>query len=442
MRNVLLLLIAALAIGAAQDKPPAHQNTPKSPEEAALINAVAAEKDPIKLLAGLDEWVKQFPDSDWKDLRPGMYLRVYQQAGKMREAFDKANEILATKPDDFEAITAVLRIGPTLNNNAPSPADLDAVEKTAEYVMKNGDKVFADSNRPDIVTAADWPKVKPYWGPQSRIILVTSYTARKDDARMEAKLKEKAAEYPNDPIFPLALLNAYFQQIKAHPDKQPLVLFYYARAASIDGPMAPTAAEKQKYMASFSKNYKIYHGSEEGLNDVVALAKANPVAPGDFKIKSTVEIAQEKADAEAKENAANPAMAIWKTVKTGLTSDTPDQFFESVKDAGFPGKDSSGQDMKWKAKIVSMKPALRPKTLVVAVEKVEGDVTLNVSDGPLAGKMEPGEEIQFEGVAKAYTKDPYMLTLEVTKDQIVGWTGKNTPATTKKSPGTAKKQAQ
>jgi hypothetical protein len=40
--------------------------------------------------------------------------------------------------------------------------------------------------------------------------------------------------------------------------------------------------------------------------------------------------------------------------------------------------------------------------------------------------MEPGEEISFEGEAKAYTKDPYMLTLETDKDKIEGWTGKNT----------------
>src|SRR6202041_456897 len=106
--------------------------------------------------------------------------------------------------------------------------------------------------------------------------------------------------------------------------------------------------------------------------------KADPVAPADFKIKSTVDIAQEKADAEAKENAANPAMAVWKTVKTGLTGPNSDQFFESVKGAGFPGKDPSGQEMKWKAKIVSLKPVRNPKTLVVAIEKVDGDVTLNL----------------------------------------------------------------
>jgi len=432
MKKVLLLLIAAMTVGLAQDKPPATK-TPKDADEAALINKVVAEPDGAKRLAELDEWIKKYPQSDWDDVRPMLYLLTYQQLNKNQEAFDKAVEMLNTKPEDFNALTAVLRIGPTLNNNAPTPANLDAIEKAAEYVMKNGDKVFANSNRPTNVAEADWTKVKPYWGPQSRVVLIAALQARKDDARMESRLKEEAAANPNDPIFPLALLNVYFQQIKAHPEKQPLVLFYYARAAAIDGPYGPTAAEKQKYMASFTKNYKVYHGSDEGLNDVVAMAKADPVAPADFKSKSTVDIAQEKADQEAKENAANPAMAVWKTVKTGLTSDGSDQFFEgSAKTSLLPG-----QGMKWKAKIVSMKPANRPKTIIVSIERPEGDVTLTLAEGSvLPGHMDPGEEIQFEGTVTAYTKDPYMLTLEVTKDQITGWTGKNVPA----RPGAKKSQ--
>jgi hypothetical protein len=402
----------------AQDKPAEKQKTPKDPEEAALINKVVAEPDAAKRLSELDEWVKKYPQSDWDDARPMIYLVTYQQMGKMQEALDKANEILATKPDDYQAVTAILRIGPTLKS--PTPANLDTIEKVAEYVMNNADKVFADSNKPADVSAADWAKVKPYWTTQAPAILVTAYTARNDEARMEAKLKEKAAAYPNEPLFPVALINVYFKQIKAHPEKQPLVLFYYARAAAID------PANKQKYMTSFSNNYKKYHGSDEGLNDVVALAKSNAVAPDSFHIDSTVDIANKKEAADQEFAKNNPTMATWKTIKDGLTGDTPDQFFESVKDAGLPGN-----GMKWRAKIVSMKPALRPKTLVLSIESPEGDVTLNL-DAPLPGKMEPGESIEFEGIAKSYTKAPYMLTLEATKDQITGWTGKNTPATGKK----------
>jgi len=60
---------------------------------------------------------------------------------------------------------------------------------------------------------------------------------------------------------------------------------------------------------------------------------------------------------------------------------------------------------------------------------------------PLAGKMEPGEELEFQGTAKSYTKDPFMITFEVDKDGISGWTGKNAPAA-KKAPAAATKKKQ
>lgn len=132
-------------------------------------------------------------------------------------------------------------------------------------------------------------------------------------------------------------------------------------------------------------------------------------------------------------------MALWKTVKTGLTGDSPDQFFESsVKDSALPGKDPNDQskDLKWKGKLVSMTPAIRPKTLVLSIEKPEGDVTLTF-ETPLPGKMDPGAEIEFSGAAKSYTKDPYMLTLASEKDQISGW--KPAPAAPVKHPAAKKK---
>jgi hypothetical protein len=95
---------------------------------------------------------------------------------------------------------------------------------------------------------------------------------------------------------------------------------------------------------------------------------------------------------------------------------------------------------KFKGKLISMTPATRPKELVLAVEKSETpDVTLKL-DGPLAGKMESGAEIEFEGVAAAFTKEPFMVTFDVEKSKIVGWTGKNTPAPTTKKPGAAGKK--
>ncbi len=94
-----------------------------------------------------------------------------------------------------------------------------------------------------------------------------------------------------------------------------------------------------------------------------------------------------------------------------------------MKGALLPGGANGVQ--KFTAKIVSMTPETKPKQIVLALEQPGvPDVTLELS-GALPGKMEPGEELQFEGVAKSYTKQPFMLVLETDPNQIVGWTGKN-----------------
>jgi hypothetical protein len=67
--------------------------------------------------------------------------------------------------------------------------------------------------------------------------------------------------------------------------------------------------------------------------------------------------------------------------------------------------------------------------LVLALEKPDvADVTLKFEE-PLAGTMEPGAELEFEGAPASYTKAPFMVTFDVDMElkQLVGWTGKNAP---------------
>jgi len=103
-------------------------------------------------------------------------------------------------------------------------------------------------------------------------------------------------------------------------------------------------------------------------------------------------------------------------------------YFEAMKGAllpGDPGK-AKGVEM-FKAKLISMEPANKPKTLVLGLEKPDvADVTLTF-DEPLAGTMEPGAELQFSGAPVSWRRDPFMVTFEVDPEQkqLVGWTGTN-----------------
>ena len=107
-------------------------------------------------------------------------------------------------------------------------------------------------------------------------------------------------------------------------------------------------------------------------------------------------------------------------------------YFDAMKGALLPGEYGKPKGVeKFKAKLVSMTPANKPKELVLALEKPDvPDVTLKFEE-PLPGNMEPGAELEFQGVPDSYTKEPFMVTFVVTPEQLEGWTGTNPKAPAK-----------
>src|ERR1700689_4694055 len=102
----------------------------------------------------------------------------------------------------------------------------------------------------------------------------------------------------------------------------------------------------------------------------------------------------------------HPERALWKDLKAALTAASGDTYFETnMKDALVP---------RLKGRLVAATPASKPKELILAIENSAGGV-----------KMEPGGEIEFEGIAKSFTKDPFMVTFDTERAKLTGWTGKN-----------------
>jgi tetratricopeptide (TPR) repeat protein len=435
MRNIALALAACLAFAAAQDKPAGK--VAKDQAEAALINSIPSDTDANHRLASLDKWTKDYPDTAFSEERQMFYLMTYQQLNRAKDAFNMATGMLKTDPTNELALRTIISLVSALN--PPGPAELDTAEKASNYVMSNIDTLYDPAKKTANFTDAQWTQLKPAMKVSAQRTIGWIYLTRKDNEKAEAELTKTLQLDPTQAIASYWLGLALFAQRTAHPEKQVEYIFETVRAAEYDGPNGLPAATRQQLLAAIGKIYNQYHGSNDGYNDVIASAKANSLPPAGFTIASTADLAAAKMKADQEAAAANPAMALWRTIKTGLTGDNPDAFFEmNVKDTEIPG--GAEGVMKFKAKIVSITPAMRPKELVLAFEKPDvADVTLKL-DEALPGKMEPGSEIEFEGQPVAYTKAPYMLTLKVddNKAKIVGWTGKN-PAPARKA---APKKAQ
>ena len=187
-------------------------------------------------------------------------------------------------------------------------------------------------------------------------------------------------------------------------------------------------------MDYLNKVYVQYHGSVDGLDKLLASAKSSALPPAGFALKSKSELDRERIEAEEAAAKANPMLALWKSIKKELLSDAGQAYFDNnMKGAAMPG--GVNNVARFKGKLVSSTPLIHPKELVLAIEDpAKADVTLKL-DSTLPGKMEAGGDIEFEGVAESFTKDPFMVTFTVEKSKIDGWTGKNAPSTKKTGGG-------
>jgi len=416
-----ILIAAGLSLGLLAAQEP--KKDWKSTEEYNLFQAYQ-KADPKGKIEALDKWKAAFPASDFADEREEQYLIIYQQMNMNRQAFDKAAEILKTRPSHFYSLAAIERLVYTLPPPLASP-DLDTAERVSKYLLDNLDTVFAPANKPADVKDADWSTYKPAMKNAAQATLGWVYVQRKDHSKAETELTKYLRLDPTQASTSLTLGGELLAQHQDHPEKIPLGLYQYAHAATYDGQNSLPEAARKQALDYLTKTYTTYHGSKDGLEKLLALAKNSPFPPEGFNIESTHDIAVKQAAAEEDFIKAHPDLGLWQTaIKDPLTKDGGEAYFEMrVKDNLLPGGANGVQ--KFKGKIISMTPATKPKQIVLALEQPNvPDVTLELSQA-LPGKMEAGEELQFEGVAKSYTRQPFMVVFEVEPKQIDGWTGKN-----------------
>jgi hypothetical protein len=435
------VVVAALALGIALDKgaqaepPQAGQQQAGQPQknwkdraEYDLYESIGKATDPNQRLTLLNQWKEKYASSEFSDLRDVLFMETYRQLGRGGDMLNAANTVLAKDPNNIQALGAAVTSIYTLPPNA-SPDQLGIVEKAANQLLSNADALFASDKKPANVSDADWASAKKSLTTTAQTALGLIAMRNKNNEQAEGAFRKSLQMDPNAAQVSYWLGTVILAE--KNPAKQSEALYDFARAAAYDGPgaLAPAGrAEVQKYL---EKAYSNYHGSRDGLDQLMAQAKTTALPPADFKVVSKADLAQQAADAEQKLAAANPSLAIWKSIKTELTGPNAQTYFnEHMKETLMP---------KFTGKLISMSPETKPKELVLAIEDgTTPDVTLKV-DTPLAGKMDPGGDISFEGTPTSFTASPYMVTFDVEKAKVTGWKGVAPPPPAKHRPATHKK---
>jgi tetratricopeptide (TPR) repeat protein len=381
-----------------------------------LFDSITKDNDAKSKLAKLQQWEMQYPTSEWADTRRTLFLTTYAALNDGKNVFDAAKKILAIDPNDFTAHYYEMLFTLPLYGQNQSPDILDEGEKAARGILAGLD------TPPPGVAADQWPKLRPQVELMAHNNLGFIAMQRKNWDAAEAEFQKVLAATPDNAQVDYWMGTVIASEKKL--EKLPAAMFYFARAATIQGQTALPADAQKTALTYVQKQYKNFHGSDEGFNDLVAAAKANPAPPAGFTIKNANELAQASAASEEEYKKAHPEEAIWKGLKEALSAPTGPMYFDmGMKGAMLPTA---------KGKVVKLEPAVKPKTILVAIEDGKSDGT--VADAtlkfemPLPGKVDVGTELSFEGVGESFTQSPFMVTMTVDKDALHGWTGKNEPA--------------
>jgi hypothetical protein len=390
-----------------------------------------------KLLQDLDTWTQKYPDTDYKDDRLYYYVQAYSGTKQPGKELDIAGQLLAKDlksvfTDPKQVITVLYLTCVSIQQApAPTPEQTATGEKAAHALADFVPTYFVAANKPKDTSDADWTKTGKQLTDLAdgtlRVIamrpgleLLQKYTAsgNKDTSfcePAEAALTKALQQFPDSAIIAYNLGRAERCQQQAKPEKIPVAIYEFARAAVIDpslgGSTDPKAVEN--YLATAYTNY---HGADDdGLKQLKELAAKSPFPPADYKLESSAEISRRKEEEFKK---TNPQLALWMGIKGQLADTNGEQYFAgSLKDADVKGENGARA---LKGTLVDAKPACKSKELVVAIsDNTHAEVTLHL-DAALTGKPDTGVEIQWDGQPSAFTKEPFMLTMDTEKAKISG----------------------
>jgi hypothetical protein len=305
---------------------------------------------------------------------------------------------------------------------SPTPAQLATGAKAAKDLQAFIPTYFTAANKPASATDAQWGQARTQveQAAAATQVYVAMYPgsqamAKKDYPAAEQAFRQAQKDYADNGWIAYNLGAAILTQ--RVPEKMSEGLYEIARGAAMDpakGGIAD-AATRTTVQAYLTKVYTSYHGSDEGLDQLKQQALASPAPPAGFKIKTATEIAEEK---QKQFEAQYPELAMWMKIKGMLSAADGEQVFAGqLKETELP---------KLKGQVMSGAPECKSKTILVAVPEPDqkstlvGEITLKL-DAALTGKPVAGTEIVFAGaVPSAFSKDPFLLTVDIEKAKIEG----------------------
>jgi tetratricopeptide (TPR) repeat protein len=317
--------------------------------------AVRAESAAAKRVALLDQWKSKYPASEFQQVRRELYLGAYQEMGDTQRTLDTAGEMLKAQPDNGVGTYWYTLLLPQAKS--ASPDQLALGEKTARALAGTADtKAMAQRT------------------------LGWVYMQRGEFPKAEEQL---AAVVQADPANFEAI--AWLGIVQAAEQKQASALWNLARASG----------QQRQVKSLLERLYTEYHGSTDGLDQLIADAGKSPTPPAGFAIESASAAAIRKDDeALAK---IDPRLPDWAKIRRRLQAADGEKYFaESMKNSALP---------RMKGTVISLAGT---DVTVGLLSPTTPEVVLKLA---APSDLKTGAAIEFEGTMDSFTANPFLLTV-------------------------------
>jgi tetratricopeptide (TPR) repeat protein len=368
---------------------PQQKKEIKDPAEYNAYVGAVQQTDPGAKISGLEAFLVQYPNSVMKEDALELLMGTYQQAGNQAKVIDTANRLLAANPDNARALVL-------LAYNERAAQKWPDAKQHAERGLQAVEKM----TKPDGVSDADFAKQKTQLSSLLNSVAGFSALQMKDYTGAQKYLRPAVEADPNnvENVYPLAL--AY---LTATPSDDVNGLFFIARAANL---VADPKAKDSIVKFGHSRYVK-YHGSEQGWDDLLAQAKANPLPPAGFTVAQYVPPtpAQQAADLVKTKKAEEMSFAEWELVLSEGSPEDQEKVWSVLK-----GKNLQMAEVQV---ITAASTKLELAASVDDIDQKRADIELSFP-AAIPTRMVPkeGDKINFEGTPTSYTPKPFVMVME------------------------------
>jgi hypothetical protein len=297
----------------AKANPAERKAEPAAPAGAKAIKHPAEYKDYISALnvadpglkaAAMEAFVAKYPASVVKIDALEQAMAAHQHAGDTAKLEEDADAILALQPDNVRAlaIATYLRRGRTPPGDAKALADLLAGAQRGLDTLPAWTKPAEVSD--DAFAAMRKQMTAIFAG-----ALGFGTLQAKDYAKARSYYRMAFAADPNNlqDVYQLAIADLQMEPVDVEG------LWYIAKATLL---AKGNDAAQQRIVAYGKARYKKYHGGEDGWDELVAQATAQPAPPPDFarSIKPAPTLAELAVQAVRDNDPATLSFADWEVV--------------------------------------------------------------------------------------------------------------------------------